>query len=563
MNKKFFLPAVAALALLATSPGFTQGSVGAAASAEVVRMQNAPPPARLAADQQAGAVLQRFAAQRGFRIGWDEARSRMVVVTSAAAKLPASDADFLDVRESLAVEATLRSRADIIEAFATQASAVNIVSVPGNPIARQLAEEKKKYDLAMASYNRMRDQARRDAVALIAAADKALASELEGPTWDDRWQRLLDAVITQHDASYRAGQLGEEKKRRLDELRLRRDKAIAEYEQAEKARQAMEQKLSALRGTVKQEQASKMETIASMPLFGATVLAQTESFDALRDDYEIAVMVAWSPKLEKEARDILLGKGTAEPRPDAKSLGEWLEDQDLSVMVGPRRYLAADGSTNYLGISAIDFDPDDPGAKADRLEEAKLWAKQAALLSLFGETESVKKAERLRQSYVGADGQTREKIFKDFSMDLRQGFSDFVVRGLEIVKIQETQHPASGRSILVVVANVNSTLAVRAGDLMKDTYATLRELNADQAFKVGEKQGMEASAAETRNSAQMRAAGRAEGARAVSGEAARRQAAPSNRASVVPADPAAAAPQRTGRPQTGAWMGGTAPKDDF
>jgi hypothetical protein len=563
MKKKSMVAAAAALALLTTAPGFAQGPTGAAASTEVVQVQNASPVPRMSADQRAGAVLQRFAAQKGFRIGWDDARSRMVVVTSVAAKLPASDADFLDVRESLAVEATLRSRADIIEAFTTQASALNVVSVPGNPIARQLAEEQKKYDLAMASYNRMRDQARRDAVALIAAADKALASELQGPTWDDRWQRLLDAVITQNDASYRAGQLGEEKKRRLDELRLRRDKAIAEYEQAEKARQAMEQKLSALRGTVKREQSSAMETIASMPLFGATVLAQTESYDALRDDYEIAVMVAWSPKLEKEARDILLGKGKAEPRPQAKPLEEWLEEQDLSVMVGPRRYLAADGSTNYLGISAIDFDPDDPGSKADRLEEAKLWAKQAALLSLFGETESVKKAERLRQSYVGADGQTREKVFKDLSLSLRQGFTDLVVRGLEVVKTLETQHPASGRSIIVVVANVNSTLAVRAGDLMKDTYATLRELNGDQAFKVGEKQGMEASAAETKDSAQMRAAGRAEGAQAVSREVARRQAPPAGRASIVPANPAAATPQRAGRPQTGAWMGGTAPKDDF
>jgi hypothetical protein len=563
MNKKSTLAAAAAFALLTSAPAFAQGATGAAASAEVVQVQNAPPVPRMSADQRAGAVLQRFAAQKGFRIGWDDARSRMVVVTSAAAKLPASDADFLDVRESLAVEATLRSRADIIEAFTTQASALNVVSVPGNPIARQLAEEQKKYDLAMASYNRMRDQARRDAVALIAAADQALASELQGPTWDDRWQRLLDAVIMQNDASYRAGQLGEEKKRRLDELRLRRDKAIAEYEQAEKARQAMEQKLAALRGTVKREQSSAMETIASMPLFGATVLAQTESYDALRDDYEIAVMVAWSPKLEKEARDILLGKGKAEPRPQAMPLEEWLDAQDLSVMVGPRRYLAADGSTNYLGISAIDFDPADPGSKADRLEEAKLWAKQAALLSLFGETESVKKAERLRQSYVGADGQTREKVFKDLSLSLRQGFTDLVVRGLEVVKTLETQHPASGRSIIVVVANVNSTLAVRAGGLMKDTYATLRELNADQAFKVGEKQGMEASAAETKDSAQMRAAGRAEGAQAVAREVARREAPPAGRASIVPSNPAAATPQRAGRPQTGAWMGGTAPKDDF
>jgi hypothetical protein len=60
MNKKFMLAAAAAFVLLTSAPVFAQGATGAAASAEVVQVQNAPPVPRMSADQRAGAVLQRF-----------------------------------------------------------------------------------------------------------------------------------------------------------------------------------------------------------------------------------------------------------------------------------------------------------------------------------------------------------------------------------------------------------------------------------------------------------------------------------------------------------------------
>ena len=51
-----------------------------------------------------------------------------------------------------------------------------------------------------------------------------------------------------------------------------------------------------------------------MPLFGATTLMQVESYDDLDGQYDIASLVVWSPKLELEARGILIGEGKGTPR---------------------------------------------------------------------------------------------------------------------------------------------------------------------------------------------------------------------------------------------------------
>ena len=69
------------------------------------------------------------------------------------------------------------------------------------------------------------------------------------------------------------------------------------------------------------------------------------------------------------------------------------------------------------------------------------------------------------------------------------------MRGLEVTRIVETTHPASGKPIVVAVATVNSDIAAKAGDLLADTYATLKEFNEDQSFKAGQIEGMVSTAA--------------------------------------------------------------------
>jgi hypothetical protein len=264
---------------------------------------------------------------------------------------------------------------------------------------------------------------------------------------------------------------------------------------------------------------------------------------------------------------MLLGAGKGLPRKNKISLDDWLDKQNLSSMVGARRYLANDGSTNFMGISAVEYDPDDSGSYSILEEEAILWAKQAAILSLKSSVESVKTAERLKRDIRGADGKIESKILKDFSANIQESVKNLTIRGLETVRIEETVHQPTGKNIIVAVANVNSALAVKASGIMKDLYATLKEVNADQSFIQGEEAGMKAQAAKTLNNKAIYDAGVASGAQQVDAEynnrASDRAAMARGQSQRSESPSTESSSSSAGDSQSGSWAGDMEVEDDF
>jgi hypothetical protein len=476
-------------------------------------------PRGLSSSQKAGNVLRKLARDKGFKVGgWDDKKNRIMVIKQTGEAIDAYDPDFLQKREALAIEASLLAKATIIESFTTTASAENILSVPGNPIAKQLEAEQKQIKAMEAQAQKFYMQAQRETSVLLSAYDQAQADELRGVTFGDRLNSLLEATIKKLDETFDSQQITEDKKQRLSDVKMRLDKARKIEDEKQKLLEEVQNKITELQGQVKKETRSAIETTSSMPLFGATTLMQVESYDDLRGQYNIASLVVWSPKLELEARGMLLGAGKGKPRKNKISIDEWLDKQNLSSMVGARRYLASDGSTNFMGISAVEYDPDDSGSYSMLEEEAILWAKQAAILSLKASVESVKSAERLKRDIRGADGKVESKILKDFSANIQESVKNLTIRGLETLRIEETVHEPTGKNIIVAVANVNSALAVKASDIMKDMYATLKEVNADQSFIQGEEAGMKAEADKTLNNKAIFNAGMAAGSNQVATE---------------------------------------------
>jgi hypothetical protein len=476
-------------------------------------------PRGLSSSQKAGNVLRKLARDKGFKVGgWDDKKNRIMVIKQTGEAIDSYDPDFLQKREALAIEASLLAKATIIESFTTTASAENILSVPGNPIAKQLEAEQKQIKAMEAQAQKFYMQAQRETSVLLSAYDQAQADELRGVTFGDRLNSLLEATIKKLDETFDSQQITEDKKQRLSDVKMRLDKARKIEDEKQKLLEEVQNKIAELQGQVKKETRSAIETTSSMPLFGATTLMQVESYDDLRGQYNIASLVVWSPKLELEARGMLLGAGKGKPRKNKISIDEWLDKQNLSSMVGARRYLASDGSTNFMGISAVEYDPDDSGSYSMLEEEAILWAKQAAILSLKASVESVKSAERLKRDIRGADGKVESKILKDFSANIQESVKNLTIRGLETLRIEETVHEPTGKNIIVAVANVNSALAVKASDIMKDMYATLKEVNADQSFIQGEEAGMKAEADKTLNNKAIFDAGMAAGSNQVATE---------------------------------------------
>ena len=124
---------------------FSQAALSAQASseAEIVEAQNAAPsPNRTSANARDSA--RQWVRKNNFKQGWDPDKDRMIVVGNAGANIgPAEMEDFIDIRNTLYVEAELQAKARIIETFLVEASAENIMSIPGNPIAKQLEKDQK------------------------------------------------------------------------------------------------------------------------------------------------------------------------------------------------------------------------------------------------------------------------------------------------------------------------------------------------------------------------------------------------------------------------------------
>lgn len=500
MNQKLLL--TTALTLLCIS-GLTRADSGQQA---VIQAQNALTPTgeKLSSPViPAKRALTEYLREQGIRQGSqvDGENVTIINIQSARATVASYSPDFMDLRDSLAVEAQLMAKANIIEAISSDAKALRSVVKFSNPVMKQIEEKESIYKQALAAQKRQVELAQKDAAVLLRGVDDAQASVIEGATFSDRIMALLDASIKKLDSSYDASNIDASKQKQLEDLKKRLDLARKAEQDALAVKAEIEAKEAELVDNKKKQVTSSMALKADMPLFGATVIASADSYDELNGGVlEVAVAMVWSSRLEADAKAVFSRAGNGEPRPNKLSLDDWLDRQDLAVMIGPRRYLASDGSINFLGISAVEI-PSDAAEYSDAVIEAELFAKQSAVLSMLSEVSSDKAAQKTRVDRK-VDGQVAPEVFKDLAIEMKASV-DANVNGLEIVRTVDTIHPASGKGIIVAVANINSALAHRSEAIMAETYALLKEFNADQSVKVGVKAGMEAAAETTRGNAQL------------------------------------------------------------
>jgi len=441
---------------------------------------------------------------------------RIISTQAGFASVEAYDPDFLQVRESLAVEAMLAAKRSIIESISSDVDALQSVVKFDNPVMKQLQEKQNLYQKAIEQRNRQAELAKAETTELLRGVDDAQAEVIAGATVGDRFMELLEAGIKKLDSSYDPNQVDEKKKKRLEDLKARYARAQKAEETALAAKAEVEAKQAELVDSVKKQVTSNVAISAEMPLFGATVIQSADRYDDLKGELEVAVAVVWSQKLEEEARRVYTKGGNGDPRPGKPSLSQWIEQQDLEVMVGPRRYIADDGSINFLGFSAVEV-PSDPGMKADAISEAEMYAKQTSILSLMSEVSSTRAAERMRTDRL-ADGKVTPETYKAMVANMRAEVSIPNFGGLETITTEEVTHPATGKAIYVSVANINSELAKASDELMASSYALLKEVNAINSVREGQKEGMIQAAEETRNNQALSQQGRSEGRDVVNSE---------------------------------------------
>jgi len=529
--------------------------------AVITAQEAAPPLAGPDAYDQIDAWLE----DKGWDQGWDVKNKRIITIIETGSKIRKSNpSQMILKREMLFGEAELSAKALIIQTFLTSASAKTLLSVPGNPIAKQIKEQAKAYDASFEAAEERLKYAKDDLKAQTLAYDKALLDELEGVTIDDRGAALLDGLIKKLDEKYDTAALSEAEAERVKYLKEGLNDARLACKEAEEWNKKLEEARAKAVGEKKKSSSSGVEFQSDMILMGAVTLAQAESYDARRGNYKMAIAVAWSPKLEGEARNIWLGDSDLKPRENKKSLKEYVDGLELENTIGTRRYLASDGTTNFLGISAVEYDPDNPSSINQKRMEANIWAKQRSVMSLMSDVSVQEKAASLMDS-VGSGDEVSEIVYSDYSAELSAEVKNMQVRGLEIVTNKKVIHPISGQHMLVSVANVNSALATQSEEIHAKTYAALTEINADQSFKKGQIEGMKAVAESTKDSPAARQLGRENGANLVSEEVVKnRKTLPKEASNTrVQSTSAAVKPRPSGSMTSGSYLSADDVEDDF
>ena len=410
--------------------------------------------------KDAKAVINAQLKARKWKTNWDREKKRIIVVESALFQVadPASDPNFMDLRDAAIKRAILQAKAKIIEFCNTKMDAMDMVHTPGTNLHAELHKD-------VMSIERTLVAQKEELASLLAKYNKAEADALRGTTFADRLDDLMAATIKKLDKEYNAKKHDEKYAARLVEAKRK-------FEVAKKRIVELEKKARALKGRVARTQDSAVKTFASMPLYGATAIMQTESWNG--KNYQVAVAMVWSIALERAARAIVTGENyTLKPKANGQTVSEWLSTQNLATMVGPRQFLDKEGNRWFIGIAARSYDDND--LNEIQLEKAKdlaeQYAKQVTAYSVWGDVEAYKYAQQAVQTREhGKD--VVNNVANSMEKKLTQTITDKTLRGLHEIKSEEVVHPISGKKILVSVYGVDPSSAKAALEIEKINYAT-------------------------------------------------------------------------------------------
>ena len=149
--------------------GFVHGDPG---QNVVIQAQSAPnaEPERLSSPViPAKKALTDYLREQGIRQGSNIEGDSVTIINiqSARTNVASYSSDFMDLRDSLAVEAQLMAKANIVESISSDAKALRSVVKFSNPVMKQIAEKENVYRQAIAAQKRQVEQAQKDVALLL------------------------------------------------------------------------------------------------------------------------------------------------------------------------------------------------------------------------------------------------------------------------------------------------------------------------------------------------------------------------------------------------------------
>jgi len=321
--------------------------------------------------------------------------------------------------------------------------------------------------------------------------DAAEAAALEGATFGDRLNRLMDAAIKKLDETYSSAQIEEEKKNKFAQVKARYQEARVDYAQTEA-------KLDALTGSKSETLKSSVETMSAMPLMGGLVLAQFEEWNSEEEKFRTSIVMMWSKKMEAIVRGYISGESMIVP-PGKMSVTEYINNNDWSSSTGGRRFRDNQGNVYFVGIGAAAIGSSASSEKKAR-GIASANAKKEVATAIFADVSSHKKAEQMMETYNDGTGKNTSVAVESFASKLSQSIKSRNITGMQRLFSRKIKHPISGQMIYVSIYAVSGQSARQALLIEESNYLTrimdVKSQQMHQGIKAGNEVAVQKTSAD-------------------------------------------------------------------
>lgn len=206
------------------------------------------------------------------------------------------------------------------------------------------------------------------------------------------------------------------------------------------------------------------------PLLGVTIVQQ---FESLTDErYEVALIVSFEEK--KGTDDFKAFCEGESPKPGRRSLHEWIDAQDFSLVTGPRQYVDNEGTQWAVGIV-----PAAEGQKpyGDLLDTV---ARNAAALAFGGALEV---SPGKRNSTTGT--MNDDSSGGDASVELRGLIDTWYPRELEQYFRRPYTHPLTGRKGVVAICALQSGVSKAKKEIHERKMKKMQEKQYEMGMRKG------------------------------------------------------------------------------
>lgn len=252
-------------------------------------------------------------------------------------------------------------------------------------------------------------------------------------------------------------------------------------------------------------------TIPTKPIFGMTVLAQAEEWNG--DEYRMAVAVVWSKGLFKAAKAITLGEKLV-GKEGAGSTRDWLQNNDLTLMCGPRQHVNDKGERVFLGIATREVGVNS-FADSKNKRAAQMSALSHLMFSIFSDVEGATGLESALDVFETEGEKADSKTEEALTDKIAQVIKGRAVEGAREIYSKEDVHPLSGKKMYISVYAVDSESVAAARVFIEEmvsasvlaTLANKRTLGRHQGYQ-DQREAAEANTEEFKK-------GRAEGNAAI------------------------------------------------